>query len=191
MLDEGPSTGLQFLLAAAAAGSPTAASVAGPLAVVVICLFLSALFSGAEAGFLALSRLQVLELEEQGHPRAKLLLRIIEKPAELVSALLIANTTVNVLIAILWGMVVSVVLAPWATTPGMEYAQLFLQIVVLTLIVVILAEVTPKAWAHNFPLQFCTAVAPLIAPVITISAPAVAVFQTLANGILRLFGIRS
>lgn len=190
--DEGPSQALLGILTAAIpAGTPDAG--AGPLIAVLVSLVLSALFSGSEAGFLALTRLQALELKEQGHPRAALLLRIIERPADLVSALLIANVTVNVLLAIMWSVLVSQLLAPFAVMDLASIAllQTLAEVLVLTLILVLFAEVTPKAWAHNHPLPFCLAVAPVIAPVIVFTRPAVWLFQRLAQFLLGLFGIRA
>lgn len=188
--DDGPS---QFLLGILAAADPltTTASPWVPLAVVLICFVMSAILSGSEAGFLAMSRLQILSLKEQGNPRADLMLRITEDPAQLVSALMIANTTINVLLAIAWSLFISALLAgaQLGDASTIALAQTLFEVLVLTVILVIFAEVTPKAWAHNNPVPFCSAVAPIMVPVIAITRPAVAVFQFLSRRILALFGI--
>lgn len=191
LLDEdGPSQILLGILAAADPLTPVTGP-GVPLVMMCVCLGLSALFSGSEAGFLALSRIQLLEMEAQGHPRARLLLRLTENPADLVSTLLIANVTVNVLLAIAWSMLISSLLfnMPGSDHPTFALIRTILEVLVLTTILIILAEVTPKALAHNNPVPFCSVVAPILPPLMTVARPAVHIFKAIALRFLKLFGI--
>ena len=189
MLDDpDPSQVWLFLASSGGAGEPT---LAWPLAlgVVLVCLALSALFSGAEAGFLALSRLQVLELKEQGHAKADMLLRIMEKPSELVGSMMIANVTVNVILFVFWSRgLAPAILGDLATE--LPLLTLLLNVVVLTTIIVIFAEVTPKAWAHNYPLNYCLTFGSAIPPTMTIVRGAVIAFRWGSESLLKLFGIK-
>ncbi|MEO7994756.1 MAG: DUF21 domain-containing protein, partial [bacterium] len=192
MLDDGPSLGLHCLLLSPGIALSGWDAAASPLLAALVCLGLSAFLSGAEAGFLALSRIQVLELAEQGNPKAILLLRILEKPAELVSSLLVANTTINVMMALLWATAMESLLRPLLPAgQSLELIQFLLELIVLTGIVVVLAEVTPKAIAYNHPLWFCSTFAGLMPPIMLLARPAVWIFQTISRAVLRLFGIKS
>src|SRR5277367_2405462 len=66
--------------------------------VLAICLVLSFLLSGMEAGVFALSRLRVRRLARAGRPSAKLLNRFLENPEKFLWTILVGNTLANFLI---------------------------------------------------------------------------------------------
>ena len=63
-----------------------------------LCLLLSFLLSGMEAGVFALSRLRVRRLARAGKPSAKLLQGFLERPEKFLWTILVGNTLANFLI---------------------------------------------------------------------------------------------
>src|SRR5579863_9679822 len=63
--------------------------------VIAACMVLSFLFSGMEAGVLALSRLRVRQLMRAGNPRAMILHRYLESPEDFLWTILVGNTLTN------------------------------------------------------------------------------------------------
>src|ERR1700734_333089 len=66
--------------------------------VVCVCVVLSFLFSGMEAGVLALSRLRIRQLMRAGNPNAQVLVGYLEKPENFLWTILVGNTLANFLI---------------------------------------------------------------------------------------------
>ena len=66
------------------------------LIAIVILLVLSAFFSSAETSFITVNRIKVLSLVEEGNKRAALVIKIIDQPAKMLSAVLIGNNIVNI-----------------------------------------------------------------------------------------------
>src|ERR1700727_665029 len=64
-------------------------------AVVGVCVVLSFLFSGMEAGVLALSRLRIRQLMRAGNPNAQVLLDYLESPENFLWTILVGNTVAN------------------------------------------------------------------------------------------------
>ncbi len=114
-------------------------------------LSLSALFSGSEV---ALFSLNSKKLEETGNRRSllvKYILKLLDQPKKLLVSILIGNTITNVAASI-----ISVTLA-LKIAKEFGYSTDFIlvvQIVVLTILILLFAEVTPKVWASKHPLSF-------------------------------------
>lgn len=66
--------------------------------ILVLCLFVSFLLSGMEAGVFALNRLRVRRLARAGRPSAKFLSRFLENPEKFLWTILVGNTLANFLI---------------------------------------------------------------------------------------------
>ena len=73
--------------------------------VIVICLLLSGLFSGAEIAFFSLSETKLQTMTEEGHRTAKLALSLRQNPQRLLSTILIGNNVVNLTAAALISMI--------------------------------------------------------------------------------------
>ena len=67
----------------------------GKLALLVLCLGLSAFFSSSETAFIAFPRSRLLHLVNIGHQRAKLVSRLLQRPERLLSTVLLCNNLVN------------------------------------------------------------------------------------------------
>ena len=104
------------------------------LIAIVILLVLSAFFSSAETSFITVNRIKVLSLVEEGNKRAALVIKIIDQPAKMLSAVLIGNNIVNISCSAL---ATSFTISVWGNkATGIVTG-------VLTLLVLIFGEITP------------------------------------------------
>ncbi|VAW22926.1 Co2 transporter containing CBS domains [hydrothermal vent metagenome] len=149
---------------------------------IAVLLFLSAFFSGSETALTAVSRARIHQLVRSGSKRAKIVEALISSKERLIGALLLGNNLVNILAS---SLATYVLIAVFGDT-GVVYATL-----VMTLAVVIFAEVLPKTWAINQPNKFALGVAPLIRPVVILLAPLTGIIQILVRALLRIGGIRT
>ncbi len=147
---------------------------------ILVLIILSAIFSGSETALTAASRARMHSLEAGGNGRAKIVNRLIERRDRLIGALLIGNNLVNILGSAL---ATSLFLTLFGET-GVLYATL-----VMTVLLVIFAEILPKSWAIANPDRFALFMAPLVRTFLFVAGPV----SQLANGFVRrilwLFGV--
>ncbi len=105
------------------------------IAAVIICLLLSAFFSGAEIAFFSISESKLRTLAEEGHKAAKLALHLRLKPHRLLSTILIGNNLVNILAATLTTLIANQMF-------GIEAVAIATG--VLTFLVLMFGEIVPK-----------------------------------------------
>ena len=122
------------------------------IVIIVLMLVLSAFFSGSETALTAASKARMLQLEKSGDRLAQTVGRLIENRERLIGALLLGNNLVNILAA---SLATRVFLALFGQA-GVAYATL-----VMTVVVLVFAEVLPKTLAIGDPDRFSRAVAPL------------------------------
>ena len=116
------------------------------LAVVLACLLLSFFFAGSETALTASSRASMHRLEKQGNRRAAIVNRLVEARERMIGALLFGNNAVNIAASSL----ATGVLLSWFGEVGVIYAT-----VVMTVVIVVFAEVLPKTAAFNAPPGLC------------------------------------
>jgi len=107
----------------------------------VILLGMSAFFSGSETALMAISKLRLQHLAETSPVRARLIERILKNPERLIGTILLGNNLVNVTMSAL---ATVLALSLWGEK-GIVYV-----IAVLTLAILIFAEITPKVYAKYF-----------------------------------------
>jgi len=108
----------------------------------LVLFFLSAFFSGSETALMALDRLRLRHLVEKGRPGANLLETLLEKPDRLLSTILIGNNLVNIAAS---------VFATALLIKVFGNRGELLTILIMTPLLLIFAEVTPKTYAAQFP----------------------------------------
>ena len=108
------------------------------LGILVILLALSAFFSSAETALTTVNRLRVRSLVDEGNSRAIILSKVIDDPGKLLSAILIGNNVVNISASS-----IATVLA----TNFFESSGAGIATGIMTLLVLIFGEVTPKTMA--------------------------------------------
>ncbi|GAD91115.1 MULTISPECIES: HlyC/CorC family transporter [Vibrio] len=147
------------------------------------CLIvISGYFSGSETGMMSLNRYRLKHLSNQGHKGAKRVEKLLDRPDRLIGLILIGNNLVNILASAI------------ATIIGMRlYGDLGVAIAtgILTLVVLVFAEVTPKTLAAIYPERVSYASSLLLRVLMKVLAPLVILVNFITNGFLRLLGIKS
>ena len=129
----------------------------GSLILLIILLFvlilLSGFFSGSETALTATSKPRILLKFKKGNKKAKFVLKILDNIENVISALLISNNLVNILASSL----ATAILYELFGVSGIFYATL-----IMTLLIVIFAEILPKTYSLKKPTRTSLIIAPLI-----------------------------
>lgn len=150
------------------------------IGLLVFLIILSALFSSSETAMMSLNRFRLRHLRKT-NPAADRAARLLERPDRLIGLILIGNNSVNILAALVAGILFSRWFGPdagvWVTT------------LLLTFIMLIFAEVTPKTIAAVHPEPIAFPISRLLKFLLWILGPAVTTLNWLTNSLVRLFGI--
>lgn len=147
------------------------------LLAILILLIVSAFFSGSETALTASSRAQMHTLEGEGSWRAGRVNKLLRAPERIIGTILFGNNLVNILASAL---TTSLLLRLFGDV-GVAYAT-----VIMTVLVVIFAEVLPKTYAFAYPDRISLAVAPIVGALILVFRPFTFVVEVVVGLILRL-----
>ena len=150
------------------------------LVVLVILLALSAFFSSAETALATVNRLRVRALVDDGNEQAIVLAKVIDDPGKLLSAILIGNNIVNISASSI---------ATLLATEFFGNAGAGIATGVMTLLVLIFGEITPKTMASLKAEKIALNYAKTIYAIMVIFTPLIFILDFLSGGILRLFGV--
>lgn len=117
---------------------------------IIFLLLLSALFSGSEVAFFSINNLLKEQLSRLDSKRAKNVLKLIENPRKLLIAILIGNTLANVTLASFSAILMMELASTGATS---QEVAVLLNIIVITFIILVVSEITPKIFAIKNPLK--------------------------------------
>ena len=149
-----------------------------------ICLVLllvgSAFFSSAETALTTVNRIQIQLLAEEDNKKAKRVEMILDQSSKMLSAILIGNNIVNISPS---------ALATTLTISVFGNAYVGLATGILTLLVLVLGEITPKSLASIFSLQLSLAYSGFIWMLMRILTPVIFVVEAIRTGILKLMGV--
>ena len=147
---------------------------------IFVLLLLSGFFSGSETALTAASKARMHALEKKGNKRAKIVNKLRERKDRLIGALLLGNNLVNILASAL----ATAVLIKLFGETGVVYATL-----VMTLLVLVFAEVLPKTYALMYSDRMAMFIAPLIRMVVIVFSPISATIVKIVYSVLKIFGI--
>jgi len=147
---------------------------------IFLLLIVSAILSGSETALTATSKARMLRLQQEGKRRAKWVIFLLEQKERLLSAILLGNNLVNILASAL---ATRLFLEAFGET-GVVYATL-----VMTVMVVVFAEVLPKTYAILAPDATALRVAGPLRILLVLLAPATRILSFVSNTILRLTGL--
>jgi len=150
------------------------------LVIVLVCLLLSAFFAGSETALTASSRASMARLEKHGNRRAGIVNRLLSQRERLLGALLFGNNAVNIAASSL----ATGVLLAWFGNAGVVYAT-----VLMTLVVVVFAEVLPKTAAFNAPDRIALIVARPMDLFVKVFGPFLMMIEALVRWLLKFIGI--
>ncbi|MEM7465298.1 MAG: HlyC/CorC family transporter [Pseudomonadota bacterium] len=148
--------------------------------VLFVLIGVSAYFSSTETAMMALNRYRVKHLADNNHPGAKRAHELLQRPDRLIGLILLGNNFVNILAAQI------------ATLIGLRLLgqdSLLITTVVLTMVVLIFAEVLPKTYAALHPEAIAFPSSMLLRILMAIFYPFVRVVNAISNTMLNVFDI--
>ncbi|MEC9406827.1 MAG: HlyC/CorC family transporter [Pseudomonadota bacterium] len=143
-------------------------------------LVLSAFFSGSETALMTVNRYRLRHLAKSGHRGAALASRLLERPDRLIGVILLGNNLVNIGASAI------------ATIIGLRLygdAGIAIATGLLTLLILIFSEVTPKTLAALHPERIAFPASYVYWPMLRLLYPLVWLINLVANGVLRLIGV--
>tara|TARA_R110000787_G_scaffold43118_8_gene105900 strand:+ start:5285 stop:6547 length:1263 start_codon:yes stop_codon:yes gene_type:complete len=150
--------------------------------VLVILIFISAYFSGSETGMMSINRYRLKHLEKQNHSGAKRVSKLLAKPDKLIGLILIGNNLVNIFATLITGIIAQRLYGD----AGVFYSGLL-----LTLVILIFAEITPKTLAALYPEKVAFPSSFILTLLLKLLYPFVIAVNWITNGILAILGISS
>lgn len=155
-------------------------SLHGLFILLIVLIIVSGFFSGSETAMMALNRYRLRHLARQGNKAAKRVSQLLERPDRLLGVILIGNTFSNILISAVATVIAIRLVGPLGVFPAT---------LLIALMVLIFAEITPKTVAVLNPDRFAYPASWLLTGLLKIGYPLVFCANALANGFLRLLRI--
>ncbi len=150
----------------------------------LFCVIMSAYFSATETAFSSLNKTRLKALAEKDDKKAALALKLSEKYDKLISTILIGNNIVNIALASI-GTVLFVKLL------NSQDKGATVSTIVITVVVLIFGEITPKSVAKDNPETFAMFAAPLLRFFMIILTPLNFIFTLWKKLISKIFKIDS
>lgn len=149
-------------------------------AVLAALILLSGFFSSSETGMMSLNRHRLKHLRKQRHRGAVRASTLLERPDRLIGLILIGNNLVNIAASA----IATVIAIRLYGDAGIVVATFL-----LTLVILIFAEVTPKTIAALHPERIAFPASFILLPLLRVLRPLVAVLNWVSNGLLRMLGV--
>jgi len=148
--------------------------------IVIFCIILSAFFSSSETALTAASRARMHALQASGDRRASLVMRLLGNRDRLIGTVLLGNTLANIGSSAL----LTSVLEALVGIKGVIYAT-----GLMTVLLLVFAEVLPKTLAINFPDRTALAIVRPISFFVAVFGPILAAVEIFVQWLLKLVGI--
>ncbi|MFT6125404.1 MAG: Mg2+/Co2+ transporter CorB [Shewanella sp.] len=148
----------------------------------MVLIVISAYFSGSETAMMSLNRYRLRHLASNDHKGAQRALKLLDRPDRLIGLILIGNNLVNILASAI------------ATIIGMRlFGDMGVAIAtgVLTIVVLVFAEVTPKTFAALHPERIAFPSSILLGWLLILLSPLVKAINLITSMFLRLMGIKT
>ncbi len=148
--------------------------------ILVLLIIFSGFFSSSETGMMSLNRYRLKHMANTGHKGAQRAQGLLNRTDQLIGVILIGNNFVNILAS---SIATVIAIRLWGDA-GIAIATLLLTIVIL-----IFAEVTPKTLAALFPEKIAFPASHILGPLLKLLYPLVWAVNLFTTGILRLLGV--
>jgi len=149
----------------------------GLLTFLIIC---SGFFSSSETGMMSLNRYRLSHKAKNRDKGALRVSRLLERPDRLIGVILIGNNFVNILASA----IATVIAVRLYGDAGIAIAT-----ALLTLVILIFAEVTPKTLAALHPERVAYPASLLLTPLLKLMYPLVFMVNSITNGLLKVMGV--
>lgn len=141
---------------------------------IIFLLFMSLFFSGSETALTATNKMRLQSKANTGDVRAQKLLKVVSKPSQFITTILIGNNIANILLPTL------------VTTMAIDYGfSIAIASGILTVVIIIFGEVLPKSVAAAFPEQIAYKVSPIIRALIIILKPITFILNGFTDAVTR------
>ncbi|RDY23404.1 HlyC/CorC family transporter [Romboutsia maritimum] len=151
--------------------------------ILAILLVASGFFSASETSLMSLSKIRIRYMQEEGVKGAKLVSSLIEDPNSLLGSILVGNNVVNIAAtSISTSLFMSIFKGPEAVP---------IATAVMTILVLIFGEITPKTIAANNSEKIALFVSKPIKLIVIILKPVVWIFNIITGVIFKLLGIEN
>ncbi len=150
------------------------------LIILLILLILSGFFSSAETALTTVNKIKIKTMADDGDKKACRVLKIVDRPKKMLSAILIGNNIVNLSASSI------------ATTLAIDlFGSVGAGVAtgILTLLILIFGEITPKSLATSYSTNLSLSFAPIILGMMWLFTPVIQVVNFLSGIFIRLFGI--
>lgn len=145
----------------------------------VFLIFLSAFFSASEIAMMSINRYRLRHLVERGHRSARLVDALLSRPDRLLGIILLGNNFVNIAASS-----IATILA----IRLYDESGIFAAAIMLTIVILIFAEVGPKTLAATYPEKIAFPAVYILKPLLTLLYPLVWSINIVSNQMLKAFG---
>jgi putative hemolysin len=150
------------------------------LLIIIVLLILSAFFSSSETALTTVSRMRILSLAEEGNSSAVTLLKVIDNKEKMLSAILIGNNIVNISVSSVTTILVTDLFGNYAVS---------IATAILTVLVLIFGEITPKTLATINNEKLALRFASVVYWLMYILTPVIFLINKLSSLVMKLFRI--
>ena len=147
---------------------------------IIVLLILSAFFSSSETALTTVSRMRILSLAEEGNSSAVTLLKVIDNKEKMLSAILIGNNIVNISVSSFTTILVTDLFGNYAVS---------IATAILTVLVLIFGEITPKTLATISNEKLALRFASVVYWLMYILTPVIFLINKLSSLVMKLFRI--
>ncbi len=143
----------------------------------IFLLILSGFFSGSETGMMAANKIKLRNMSKKSKTSARRALDLLKRPDQLLSAILVGNNFANILASAI------------VTIMMLNYfgGNVVLGSIILTIVILIFSEITPKTMAAIKPESFATRSSFILNLLVYIFKPLIFLTNFLSRQILKLF----
>lgn len=147
----------------------------------IILLALSGFFSSAETSMISVSKIRLRTLSEEGNKRADLVLKILDNQSKMLSAILIGNNLVNTSAASIASLIAY----------SFGGAAVSIATFIITFLILVFGEITPKTWATKKAESLSLTYAPLILFLMNVLTPVIWFVNLFSSAILKIMGVNN
>lgn len=149
--------------------------------ILLILLFASAVFSSSETAFLSVNKIRIRNLSSEGNQRAQLVEKLLEDSDRLFASILVGNNLVNILVS-------SLTTSFMITLFGNEGVYIAYATGILTLLILVFGEITPKNLATKKADTMTLFLARFIYLVVIVATPVVVVLNIFSRIFILILG---
>ena len=149
--------------------------------VLIFLLILSGFFSGSETGMMAANKIKLKNLSKKSKNSAKRSLELLKKPDQLLSAILVGNNFANILASA----IVTIIMINYFG------GNVLLGSIILTIVILIFSEITPKTIAAIKPESVATRASFLLKILVTLFKPLIFLTNSISRAILKVFNLNA